>query len=119
MKRWIRAMRGQSPAHNPGFIRLRAQCALAVCPGCGLAALPVRCMHRTLPGPPAAAGHMPVPGVLCLVGSPYPVVDPFEVDRAFLHVGDQGREDQVAIRIQRKVVFLARTFLSSGDHHKD
>jgi len=52
LKRWIRALRVQPPAHNPGFIRLRAQCALAVCPGCGLAALPVRCMHRTLAGQP-------------------------------------------------------------------
>src|SRR5581483_12224835 len=52
LKRWIRALRVQPPAHNPGFIRLRTLRALVVCPGCGLAALPVRCMHRTLAGQP-------------------------------------------------------------------
>jgi len=45
-------MRVQPPAHNPGFIRLRAQCALADCPGFGLTAFAVRGMPRTLAGQP-------------------------------------------------------------------
>jgi len=45
-------MRGQSPAHNPGFIRLRAQCVLTICPGFGLTAFAVRGMPRTLAGQP-------------------------------------------------------------------
>ena len=48
----------------------------------------------------------------------HPVVDAFEVDRALLHVGDQGREDQVAFVVEREVIFLAGTFLRLRDHEE-
>src|SRR5581483_1206285 len=48
-----------------GLIRLRAQCALAVCPGFGLTAFAVRGMPRTLAGQPVRRmRRTPVPGYL-------------------------------------------------------